>query len=298
MSELILRFLFTVVLASFVAAPVTAQQNDAELDLLADQIAAAYFGEGESVPRIELASATSTIESDPFVSESFSRDRGSRIGRHRGVVQFGYAYTRDEFDGLLIEDHITPDMLLRYRLTDRFEMRLAWGGYLRSTITDELFAIKETDDDVVDPTVGFKWRLWNQRTAIPTVSLLASVPIATEGNPFATRSLLPAVDVLYGWQLSDTWSVAGSSGLILLDDDGNTRENFQQSVSLNFLMNDSLAIFADTSLLVTDDGKEVVGTTGFQWLMTDRLQLSPFLGIGLNEEAPDLQTGIGFGWSF
>lgn len=268
-----------------------------DLDLLADQIAAAYFEDELLGPRASAASTTSTLESMPVFDQLFS-DRSGSLRSHRGLIQFGYSYTRDEEDGVLIEDVVLPDMLLRYRFTDRLEMRLAWGGWLRSKITDQWLGFEESDVETLDPTVGLKLLLWQQRQAIPSVSVLASVPIATRGNPFATRSLLPAVDVFYAWQLSERWSFAGSSGLILRDREDETQRSFSQSLSVNHLWTESFAVYADASLLASEDRQEWVGTTGFQWLATERIQVSPFAGLGLSKDAPDLQVGVGLGWSF
>lgn len=57
-------------------------------------------------------------------------DRVLALTRGRVQLEGGYTFVRDRFAGVPRSEHLFPDMLLRVGLTERFELRLGWAGYV------------------------------------------------------------------------------------------------------------------------------------------------------------------------
>lgn len=270
--------------------------SDAELDLLADEIAFTLEQQTPSDENpIRLVSTSSTAESNRFLDRSYTRQTStwSDLLVGRTVLQLGYSYTRDELDDFLIETHTYPDMLLRYSVNDWLELRVGWAGWLDTTMTDELFDVSDQFTDTADPSVGAKFRITNQQGWRPGVQLIASLPLETDGNPFVLNSFQPTLSGIYGWNLTERLAFAGSSGLIRVDDENEEDFRFQQGLTLDFLVTKRFGGYLESAMLTTDDDPEFTLTGGNYWYLSDRIQMEYFVGFGLNEVAPDLQAGIG-----
>lgn len=240
-------------------------------------------------------------------STSSSNTTGGRTGAlansllaQRLVVQFGYSYLWDEEDDLVLTQHSVPDLLIRYGITDRIELRLGWSGMIFSRLEDRLFDEEVSVDDWADPSLGIRIRLNDQKHLLPQLQVLASTPIATDGNPFALDSLQPTASLAYSWMLGPSVTVSGGTGVVRYVNDGDDGYDLQQLASIDWALTDSFGSYTQWSGLwgLESDTFQHTGTAGVYYSLTDHVQLDLFVGLGLNAEAPDLVTGVGMSYGF
>lgn len=222
--------------------------------------------------------------------------------RGRLQIEGGYTLNYDDEDDIRLIQHFFPDLMVRYSLTDDFEIRGSWPGIIFSHFTDDLVGDSGSFDDGTNPNVGFKLALWDQRDAIPQTALSASAPIETDGAAFSLPSLQPIVDVLYSWAIDDRLIVSGSTGVALLRANGDDFFDLQQSVSADYLITkrygayaEWIAFFRHKSAVNID---QYLADIGVYYLVTEHLQIDGRVGVGLNDVAPDFFTGVGFSYRF
>jgi hypothetical protein len=224
------------------------------------------------------------------------------VGTARGRLQLegGYAFLCDGAGGVRMTQHAVPDLLLRYGLTHRLEIRLGWPGYVATRYDGPVS--DSSWDDVLEPNVGLMLDLWPQRGLVPQTAVLAAVPITLEGNPFALDGLQPLSQLLYRWQLTDRIAWGGTSGMALFDVAGDHFVQLQQTVNLDYLLTGRLGTFGQWEMLVdhgsANDGPQHMLGGGFSLLVTPRTQLTWKAGLGLNEAAPDFLTDIRLAYRF
>jgi hypothetical protein len=226
--------------------------------------------------------------------------RVARVARGRTQLEGGYSYLRGSAGGSDWTQHAIPDMLLRFGLTDRLELRLGWPGYVSSDSDDP--AVGSGFTGTLDPNVGLLYDLWGQRGLLPQTAVLAAVPIPLEGNPFALNSLQPLTEVMYSWQTSDRTAITGRSGFAIFDAAGDNYTQFQQSLSLDVILTERLGAFVSWDMLADhgswNDTSQHMGGGGLSFLLTERLAISWRSAVGLNSAAPDFLNDIRFAYRF
>lgn len=234
---------------------------------------------------------------DPNVPDTFAHRVNApttSLVRDRLVLEFGYSYTYDAYDEIVVEQHNTPDILLRYSVTDRLEARLGWPGWIGGEVRDELTGITETFDDISDPSVGLKYLLWRQERWMPRTLVLASAPIATEGSPLTLRNFQPTTGLIYGWNIGQRWMVSGGSSLAYWNDGDDDRWDYQQSLTADCQCFERVGFYTQYSALFPDGSQaaEHMLSGGAYWMVTPRWQLDLRVGGGLSRAAPDLVAGL------
>lgn len=227
-------------------------------------------------------------------------DRITALTRGRVQMEGGYAYVYDESAGLRASRHSVPDLLLRVGLSDRLEMRLGWPGYVATRYDGDL--APDSTGETLDPNVGFMFDLCPQRGWIPQTAVSASVPITWKGDPFALRSLQPVGELLYCWYLGDRLALGGGTGFALFREQGDHFSQLQQSINVDYLLNDRLDAFAAWEVLIdhgsADDGSQHLLSGGISWLVTERTSVTWRIGAGMNPRAPDFLTALRFAMRF
>ena len=222
------------------------------------------------------------------------------LARGRTQLEGGYSYLRGSSGGSDWTQHAIPDMLLRFGLTERLELRLGWPGYVTSDTDDP--AIGNGFSGTLDPNVGLLYDLWGQHGWLPQTAVLAAVPVPLEGNPFALNSLQPLTELMYAWQTSDRTAITGRSGFAIFDAAGDNYTQFQQSLSLDVILTERLGTFVSWDMLAdhgswNDTSQHMVGG-GLSFLLTERFAISWRSAVGINSAAPDFLNDIRFAYRF
>jgi hypothetical protein len=226
--------------------------------------------------------------------------RIAKLARGRTQLEGGYSYLRGSAGGSDWTQHSVTDMLLRFGMTDRLELRLGWPGYVTSDTDDP--ALGGGFSGTLDPNVGLVYDLWGQRGMLPQTAVLAAAPIPLKGNAFALNSLQPLTELMYSWQTSDRTAITGRSGFAIFDVSGDSYTQFQQSLSLDVILTDRLGTFVSWDMLADrgswNDASQHMAGGGLSFLLTERFAISWRSAVGLNSAAPVFLNDIRFAYRF
>ena len=226
--------------------------------------------------------------------------RLAELVRGRSQLEFGYSYVRQSFSGTSLDQHVYPDMLLRFGLTPRLELRLGWPGKIDggSVPSNPPGWIGTTPS----PNIGFMLDVWPQYGPIPQTAVLATAPIPLTGNPFATNSLQPLAQVLYGWSITDRIWLDGATGYAIYQQRGDRYGQFQQTVAVTTVLSSRWSTFLYWEFLVNRgsslDGPQHMAGGGATLLLNNRIGVSWRAGFALNPAAPDFLTDVRVSYRF
>ncbi len=230
------------------------------------------------------------------------------VPRGRFQLEAGYTYTYDSGDGMRTQDHTYPEFLLRVGLDDDVELRLTWAGWSHM---EEAFRERndagrrvkdrDRDDGGNDMNIGLKFHLIDQDCWVPDFGIIVDADVPTGAGGQTSGDVDPAVKFLWAYDLTDDLSLAGNINFAAPTSD--TGRFFQASASLSLAasITDRLGGYVEyfgfyPSARGQGDTQFING--GFTYLITNNFQVDIRVGMGLNDKADDLITGVGFAWRF
>lgn len=251
-------------------------------------------------PREEFAKDSVSDSLETASADLTWSQRFTQLARGRIQLEGGYSYLRGSTGDSGWTQHALPDTLLRVGLTDRWEIRLGWPGYVSSDSDDP--AISSGFTGTLDPNIGVLYDLWGQRGWLPQTAILAAVPVPLEGNPFALNSLQPLTELMYSWETGQRTAITGRSGFAILQAAGDNYTQFQQSLCFDVILSERLGGFVSWDMLtnqgIRNDTSQHMGGGGLSFLLTERLSISWRSAFGLNSTAPDFLNNIRFAYRF
>jgi hypothetical protein len=212
-----------------------------------------------------------------------------------GVLQLetGYTYTYDNDGTDRTIGHTYPETLLRYGvLANWLELRLAY------TYGDEdTNGLTAAGSD--DLYLGFKIGLTPQEGWLPEMAVIPQMTVPTGSSNRSDDEVLAGLNWLYGWDVNDFLSTAGSTqfnrSLDEVTADGYTE--WAQSWTLGFSLAERVGAYteyygfypsgADTA------SPEHYFNGGLTYLINNDMQWDIRGGTGLNDEADDYFFGTG-----
>lgn len=223
-------------------------------------------------------------------------EASSTVGRGVSQLEMGYTYFLDKDSGSRIVSHSFPEILFRQGfLADWFELRVGWTFNAESQTLSGATHKSRGSDDLY---TGFKLGLTPQQGWMPEMALVPqmSVPL---GSSFSAERFLPGVNWLYGWDINERFSMAGSSQYNLSVDGSTDRVygEFAQSWTTGVSITEKLGGYAEWFVLVPAGADEVHtehyvdGGLTYRW--TNNLQFDIRAGRGLSTGATDLFLGAG-----
>ena len=227
-----------------------------------------------------------------------------------GVVQIegGYTYFYKDTDEETESAHTTPELLLRFGLSEDIEFRLRWNHAW-------IFIDEEADRaGAEDLRYSLKLQMTRQPCAglLPTSALEVRGTAPTGGKAFSTNRAEFSLDYIYQWELTEGVTIAGSTGYLtngfgdfgLLPDEP-TNENFNvlsQSAVTGLELSESNTIYTEWFGLFSDglENEFVVSVfnIGVDHYITDDFVLDFRAGVGLSEDSDDFFVGVGGGYRF
>ena len=225
-----------------------------------------------------------------------------------GVVQFeaGYSYFQKNEELDTEKSHTTPELMLRYGLTEDIEFRLRWNYAWR------FFAEEDDVDGAEDLRWAFKLGMTEQRGWIPESALEVRFTVPTGGTAWTTERVEFGLDYIYGWELTETVAFYGSTGFgtDALADFGYLPEEpagdrfiaWTESVAVGWEMSERNTAYAEFFGVFTDGLEEDVNPVffniGLDHYMTDNLVVDFRVGMGLDDDAEDFFAGVGGGYRY
>ena len=228
------------------------------------------------------------------------------VGRGVAQLETGYTYTYDDEGDESVKSHSVGEPLLRVGvLADWLEFRIAWS------YTDE----EGTSGGPAGPTrqnlsgsedlyLGLKIGLTPQEGVLPEMALVPQMTVPTGGGNRTADEVLPGVNWLYGWDITEIISFGGSTQANRAIDDGTGRSytEFAQSLTVGYSLTDRLGMYTEWFAFFPHSADtaraEHYFNGGFTYLLSDDVQFDIRGGQGLNDAADDWFAGTGLSIRF
>jgi hypothetical protein len=223
-------------------------------------------------------------------------------GKGLFILESAYSFIDDRH---VPPTHSFPELLLRYGLTDRIELRLGWnyevggGGNDVSGSSEDPRADQSRLSREYRLSYGLKAALNDQDGLIPasTVILQASTP--TGGASNNTELFTTYV---FGWEFPNRWRWDSAIRYALASENGDHFNVWAPSTVLRVPLGERLGVHVEYFGLFSD-GKAIdfvrhYFSPGFRYLITPNLEVGARVGWGLNEQSARFFSNVGFGWRF
>ena len=187
---------------------------------------------------------------------------------------------------------------MRYVIAqDWLELRLGWNY-----ASESMNGLRA--DGAEDVYLGAKLGLTAQDGFLPEMALVPQMTVPTGATAFTANELLPGVNWLYGWDINDFVSTAGSTQFNRAIDEGTGRAytEWAQSWTVGYSLTDRVGAYTEWYGFFphsSDTAKpEHYFNGGFTFLLTDDIQWDVRAGVGLNDAADDGFVGTGLSIRF
>jgi hypothetical protein len=209
----------------------------------------------------------------------------------------GYTYIRDTNDGSSTTEHSFPEMLWRIGVfAEWLEFRIAYnhGGLIE--IIDGVPGQNSVYGSR-DLYLGVKLGLTPQQGIWPEMAIVPQMLVPTGDEEFTNDRVLPGVNWLYGWDLNERFSLAGSTQWNMNVDEGETYFLTAQSVTIGYTLTEKLGGYTEWFGVMPSGAVTVLPeyyfNGGFVYRVSNNLQLDVRAGVGLNDSAADYFVGTG-----
>jgi hypothetical protein len=208
------------------------------------------------------------------------------------------------------ETHSVPELLLRYGLTDRVELRLGWN-YEVGGAGNEVSTAGAGEAEGGAPgrllreytlQYGVKFRVTDQDAWVPrsVVVLQGATPTGGSAGTSTASQLLAAYAA--GWQLPNRWRVDTAFRYATASEDGDRHNLWAPSAVLRVPVGEGWAAHVEyfgvfSSGKAADDVRHFV-SPGLHCLLTPDLEVGVRLGWGLNDQSARFFANTGVGWRF
>lgn len=218
-------------------------------------------------------------------------EAAATVGRGVFQLEFGYTYEDDR--------HSLGETLLRVGvMSEALELRLGVSPVSVRTGAD---GRRFTETGTEDLYLGIKLALAEQEGLRPALAVLPQMTVPTGSDAFTSGRTLPGVNVIYGWDLAETVTLAGSTQMnrAVTESRGAEEEyaEWAQSAVAGFSAGARAGFYAEWFAFfhAEPDGTrtEHYANGGFTWSFSDDLQWDIRAGAGLNESATGFFAGTG-----
>jgi hypothetical protein len=238
----------------------------------------------------------------------------SVVGRRRAVVESAYSFV-DNRRGL--ETHSLPELLVRYGLTERVELRVGFnyevgGGSNEITASGAGFneahhagrvgPEREGLERETKVTYGVKLRLTDQNRWLPRSAVILMGTTPTGGSPgSATATQLIATGVA-GWELANRWRFDTAIRYGTASAEGDLFSRWAPSAVLRVPVGERWGVHAEYFGVFSAGRPENTAqhyfSHGAHFLVTRDLEVGVRVGWGLNDQSTRFFTNVGLGWRF
>ena len=227
------------------------------------------------------------------------------VGRGVTQVEFGYSFFQNSNEEEVEDSHTTPELMIRYGLTDKLEFRIRYN---------QVWQFGEEDfEGSEDLQLNFKVRTTEQFNLRPESALEIGIGVPTGADDFSTDEVEFGLDYIYGWKLNPRVEFYGSSGfatnalgefafrpLVPADEEFML---YTQSFAIGAELTERCTVYSEFFGLFTDgfeDDEEspVFFNVGLDFYLSDNFVLDVRGGTGVNDDADDLFFGMGGAFRF
>jgi hypothetical protein len=208
------------------------------------------------------------------------------------------------------ETHSFPEMILRYGLSERIELRLGWnmevggGGSEVSGSAGEgtLFDHEDNVENEHNAFYGAKFRLTDQDRRLPRSILILQGYTPTGGSEGVSTATQLFATYAAGWEFANQWRVDGAMRYGYDSERGDRFNDWAPSVVLRVPIGEKLAMHAEYFGIFTTGRERNANrqffSPGLHTLVTPDLEIGFRLGWGLNDQSTRFFVNAGVGWQF
>lgn len=221
-------------------------------------------------------------------------------------IEAGYTFTYDREGKDRLRDHTAPEFLLRIGVFEDFELRIGWNGYSWSenqtqerTDSGRRVTRESWNQGANDLSLGIKYKLFEQDGWLPHFGVIAAMSVPTGSANVGAGDVEPELVLLWAYDVNDRFSVAGNVGFAVPTDEGDRFFQTFASFSVAYALTEKVGTYAEYFGFYpnTEDSDCAHSVNvGATYLINKDFQIDVRVGAGLNEEADDFFTGIGFAW--
>jgi Putative MetA-pathway of phenol degradation len=204
---------------------------------------------------------------------------------HRLQLEAGFTYA----DGAGGERTFNaPELLLRYGVASRTELRLGLPDYVRVRGNGQRVG------QFGDTYLGVKQQLGPPGARFG-LALIPAVTLPTGGSQLTSDRVDPEIVLAWSRDLSAAWSVGGIFGYARPTEDGSRNDTFFPTVSFGRALSDRWGTFFEWAAEFPERGGDVhLFHHGYTYALRSNSQLDLHFGVGLTRAAPDFFIGAGF----
>jgi hypothetical protein len=259
---------------------------------------------GERREPVERPESGDEIETD---RDSFT-PATTTAGRRRLIVESAYSFLNNRG---FKESHSFPELILRYGLTDRVELRLGWNADIGGSGNDISSAGAGSEGDEsrrgriereYSLAYGAKIRLTGQSRWVPQSALIVQGFTPTGGSAGTPNASRLIATYVAGWQFPNRWKFDTAMRYGYASESGDHFNQWSPSAVLRVPLGEKWSTHAEYFGIVTT-GRERNSTlhfvsTGMHYLVTPDLEIGVRVGWGLNDPSARFFANAGFGWRF
>jgi hypothetical protein len=217
-----------------------------------------------------------------------------------GVAQLetGYTYTYDNDGVENSKSHSYPETLFRYGvLAEWFEMRVGWNY-----ADEETAGVRTSGSE--DLYLGIKLGLTPQEGILPEMAIIPQMNVPTGSRAFTADEVQAGVNWLYGWDVTEQISTAGSTQFnrALDDGTGNAYTEWAQSWTVGYSLHKRLGAYTEWFAFFPHGADtahaEHYFNGGFTFFLSNDVVWDIRAGVGLNDAADDYFLGTGMSFRF
>jgi hypothetical protein len=235
----------------------------------------------------------------PNLDEPLVTDRpdftesSSTVGRRVLQLEMGYTYAFDDEGTDQTITHSYPEPLFRYGiLAEWLELRVGWN-YANESVSGAKTSGTE------DLYLGFKIGLTPQEGILPEMALLPQMTVPTGANVFSADEVLPGLNWLYSWEITDRVSAGGSTQFNRAIDEVSDQAHTEwiQSFVFGYSLADRVGAYTEWYASFPHSADTMKPqhyfNAGLTYLINNDVQWDIFAGVGLNHAADDYFVGTG-----
>lgn len=222
------------------------------------------------------------------------------VARHRTILESAYTFTDFRHGG---EGHSFPELLIRYGITDRWELRLGWNYEIAGipALDGEGASLpgeggKEFGNRV---TYGSKFRLTEAEGWLPGSAIILAGATPTGGPATDTHMVATYV---FGWELANRWKLDASFRYGTGSEEEDRFNEWAPSVVLKVPLGEKINTHVEYFSIFSTGKEEAIRahyfSPGVHYLVTENFEIGVRVAWGLNEQAGNFFANAGIGWRF
>lgn len=267
---------------------------------------------GIAEPR-DRRTAFETLTAEPFAEkrDEMETDRdaftpaSSVVGRGRTVIETAYSFLENRRS---YETHSLPELLLRYGLSERLELRLGFnaevgGGSNEISGSASSFHESPSEGSRLEReskiSYGVKVRLTDQDAWLPRTALILTGTTPTGGSEGTSTATQLIATGIAGWEMPNRWRFDTSLRFGTASQSGDRYQRWAPSAVMRVPLGERVMAHAEyfgifaTSRETSPD--QHYFSTGGHYLLSEDFELGTRVGWGLNDASVRFFANVGIG---